>query len=395
MSRRSWKATSARSAASTELTPPDSTPSDSTPSAPGARPVAFRRLLTQRLVGPPFDSPTDVVRSLLAVQAQDYAGAKWAVGQRVAATTEAELDRLFDAGAILRTHVMRPTWHFVGPADIRWLLELTAPRVHQASAYQYRKLELDEETVRAGRAVMERVLAGGIALTRNELGRAFAQAGIAASGLRLGYLVSHAELERVVVSGPRRGRQQTYALLEERVPPARPRSRDEALAELARRYVQGHGPAQVADLSWWSGLTMADSRAALGLATPPLHRETNDERAFWAAEPSSSPAVEIDRPAVHLLPNYDELLIAFRDRTDATDPGLPEAARVAEAILAHIVVRDGLVVGGWRRAEERGAMRLTIDLLVPLDPAERTALDGAVERLRSFLGRPVQVTGLD
>jgi Winged helix DNA-binding domain len=347
------------------------------------------------LVGEPFESPTDVVRSLLAVQSQDYAGAKWAVGQRVASTTEAELDRLFDAGAILRTHVMRPTWHFVDPADIRWLLELTAPRVHQASAYQYRQLGLDAETASAGRAVMERVLAGGVALTRNELGQAFAAAGIAATGPRLGYLVSHAELERVVVSGPRKGRQHTYALLEERVPPASPRSRDQALAELGRRYVEGHGPAQVADLSWWSGLTMADSRAALELATPPLRRETIDGRAFWAADLPSSPEVDFERPAVHLLPNYDELLIAFRDRTDAIDPRLPEQARVAEAILAHIVVRDGLVVGGWRRGDERGAMRLAIDLLVPLDSVERTAFDRAVKRLRAFLGRPVEVTGLD
>jgi hypothetical protein len=300
---------------------------------------------------------------------------------------------LFDAGAILRTHVMRPTWHFVDPADIRWLLELTAPRVHQASAYQYRKLEIDAPTVRRARAVIERALAGGVALTREELGRAFADAGIEASGLRLGYLVSHAELERVVVSGPRRGRRQTYALLEERVPPAPSRTREEALAELARRYVEGHGPAQVADLSWWSGLTMADARTALELATPPLHQETIEGRAFWAADASvaSPDAVPVDRPAVHLLPNYDELLIAFRDRTDAIDPLLPEPARVAEVVLAHIVVRDGLVVAGWRRSEERGAMRIAVDVLVPLDEGERRAFDGAVERLARFLGRPVEV----
>lgn len=357
--------------------------------------MATRRLVTQRLVGPPFKSPTEVVQHLLAVQSQDYAGAKWAVGQRVASTTEAELDRLFDAGAILRTHVMRPTWHFVDPTDIRWLLELTAPRVHQANAYQYRQLEVDAETVKRSRGVIERALAGGQAFTRDELGRAFADAGIVASGLRLGYLVSHAELERVVVSGPRRGRRQTYALLEERVPPAPARSREAALAELARRYVEGHGPAQVADLSWWSGLTMADSRAGLALATPPLHEEAIDGRTFWAAETSSAEQVAIDPPSVHLLPNYDELLIAFRDRTDAVDPGLPEPARVAESLLAHIVVRDGLVVGGWRRAEERGAMRVAVDLLVPLAPAERHAFDGAVERLRSFVGRAVEVSGLD
>jgi hypothetical protein len=378
---------SAPSRASTELTAPLAD-----------APVAIRRLVTQRLVGPAFESSTAAVRGLLAVQAQDYTGSKWAVGQRVAAATDAELDALFDAGTILRTHVMRPTWHFVDPADIRWLLELTAPRVHQANAYQYRHLEIDDATARQARVIIEGALAGGDALTREDFGRVFTDAGIPASGLRLGYLLGHAELERVIISGPRRGKRQTYALLEERVPPASPRTRDEALAELARRYVEGHGPAQVADLSWWSGLTMTDSRAALELATPPLQRETIGERAFWVADrpasaepiqPAGAPA--FNRPDVHLLPNYDELLIAFRDRTDAIDPDLPAPARVAEAVLAHIVVRDGLVVGGWKRAEHRGSMRVTIDLLVGLDEAERLALDGAVERLSTFLGRPVDV----
>jgi hypothetical protein len=287
---------------------------------------------------------------------------------------------------------MRPTWHFVDPADIRWLLELTAPRVHQASSYQYRQLEIDPETAARARAVIERALAGGGAMTREELGRVLSDGGIPASGLRLGYLVSHAELERVICSGPRRGRRQTYALLEERVPAARPRARDAALAELARRYVEGHGPAQLADLVWWSGLTVADARTALELATPPLERESIDGRTFWVSPASpSGGGVPGDGPAIQLLPNYDELLIAFRDRTDAIDPNLPEAARVAEAVLAHIVVRDGLVVGGWRRRDDGRSVHVTTDLLVPLDEAETRALGDAFERYRTFLGRPVDV----
>lgn len=342
-----------------------------------------------------------MVRSLLAVQSQDYPGAKWAVGQRVEATTDAELDRLFDAGAILRTHVLRPTWHFVDPADIRWLLELTAPRVHQASAYQYRVLEIDREVAERSRAVIRRALRGGVSLTRPEIGRVLTEGGIPATGVRLGYFLMDAELEQVICSGPRRGKRHTYALLEERVPPARPRTRDEALAELAQRYVEGHGPAQVADLSWWSGLTMADSRAALELATPPLRRESIGDRTFWAADgpaadgPSTRGRAAVERlpfgpAAVHLLPNYDELLIAFRDRTDAIDPALPEPARVAESILAHVLVRDGLVVGGWRRVEAGSSVRVELNVLVPLNDGERSAFAAQVDRLSAFLGRPVQ-----
>ena len=337
----------------------------------------------------------DVVRHLLAVQSQDYPNAKWAVGQRLvgARATEAELDRAFDAGEIIRTHVLRPTWHFVAPEDLRWLLALTGPRVHQASGYQYRLLEIDAALAARARAVIEKALRGGVALTRDELGERMIEAGIEAKGLRLAYLVGHAELEAVICSGPRRGKRQTYALVDERIPPARPRTRDEALAELARRYVEGHGPAQVADLAWWSGLTRADARIALESATPPLVRERHGDRTFW-----SSPMQPVPRfrpPVVHLLPNYDELLIAFRDRTDAMDPALPPPARVAQVVLAHIVVRDGLGVAGYRRRDEKSTTMVSIDQLVELDSAEKAGIRAAADRFEAFLGRPVELTGLD
>jgi len=329
------------------------------------------------------------------VQSQDYPNAKWAVGQRLvgARATEAELDRAFDAGEIIRTHVLRPTWHFVAPEDLRWLLALTGPRVHQASGYQYRLLEIDAALAARARAVIEKALRGGVALTRDELGARMIEAGIEAKGLRLAYLVGHAELEAVICSGPRRGKRQTYALVDERIPPARPRTRDEALAELARRYVEGHGPAQVADLAWWSGLTRADARIALESATPPLVRERHGDRTFWLSP--MQPVPRFRPPVVHLLPNYDELLIAFRDRTDAMDPALPPPARVAQVVLAHIVVRDGLGVAGYRRRDEKSTTMVSIDQLVELDSAEKAGIRAAADRFEAFLGRPVELTGLD
>ena len=293
----------------------------------------------------------------------------------------------------MRTHVLRPTWHFVAPEDLRWLLALTGPRVHKASGYQYRLLGIDAALAARARTVIEKALRGGVALTREELGVRINEARIEASGLRLAYLVGHAELEAVICSGPRRGRRHTYALVEERLPPARPRERDEALAELGRRYVEGHGPAQVADLAWWSGLKMADARAALESATPPLVRESVDGRAFFASP--AAPEAKAPRPVMHLLPNYDELLIAFRDRTDAMDRGLPPPARVAQVVLNHVVVRDGLVVGGYRRRDEDAGTRLEIDLLVELRQVDRAGLRKAIERFAEFLARPVETVGLD
>ena len=327
------------------------------------------------------------------MQSQDYPNAKWAVAQRLDGVDEAALDRAFDAGDIVRTHVLRPTWHFVAPEDLRWLLQLTGPRVHQASGYQYRLLEIDAALAARARAVFEKALRGGVALTRDELGARMVEAGIEAKGLRLAYLVGHAELEGLICSGPRRGKRQTYALVDERVPPAPPRTHDEALAELARRYVEGHGPAQAADLAWWSGLTVSDARIALESASPPLHRETVGERSFWVSP--DAPVAPEDGPVVRLLPNYDELLIAFRDRSDAMDQALPPPARVAQVVLAHVVTRDGLVVGGYRRRDEPRSTRLDLDLLVTLDERERAAVRAQIDRFAAFLGRPVEVAGLD
>jgi hypothetical protein len=331
---------------------------------------------------------------LLAVQSQDYPNAKWAVAQRLAGATEADLDRAFDAGELVRTHVLRPTWHFVAPEDLRWLVALTGTRIRQASTSQYRAADIDQGLLSRSRAVIERALEGGVALTRVELGTRLAATGIVAAGARLAYLVGDAELDAVVCSGPRHGRHQTYALVEEWVPPARPRARDEALAELGRRYVEGHGPAQVADLSWWSGLTIADARVALESATPPLVREKVDDRVLWASQERIAVPRSLS-PSVHLIPNYDELLVAFRDRSDAMDQLLPASARVAQVILAHVLVRDGLVVGGYRRREEGATSRLELDPLVPLSDDERAGFRAAIERFSAFLGRPVETAGLD
>jgi hypothetical protein len=227
----------------------------------------------------------------------------------------------------------------------------------------------------------------------------------------------HAELEALICSGARRGRQQTYALVDERVPPGRPRSRDESLEELARRFVAGHGPAQAVDLAWWSGLTLTDARRAFELASPRLARETHGDRTFWIAPGSADPPAAADAsgsadrsdsadlpgfadwpdpsdppgPIVHLLPNYDELLIAFRDRSDAQDPALPADARTSEALLAHIVVRDGLVVGGWRRGASGRSVSVELRPLVELDRAESAALAAQAARFGRFLGRPVDL----
>jgi hypothetical protein len=355
--------------------------------------IAARRLQNQRLVGAGPASPTDAVRWLGAVQAQDYPGAKWALAQRTRGWDSEALDRAFDDGAILRTHVMRPTWHFVAPDDIRWLLELTGPRVKAGSAHRYRQLELDEATRRRS----DDILAEGVAgrpRTRQELGDVLAAAGIEPTGQRLPHLISHAELGGLICSGPMRGRQHTYALLEERAPSARTLPREEAVAELVRRYFASHGPATLHDFAWWSGLTTADGRRGLAALGRDVEPATVDGKTYWTADPRPQPT-SARRPIVHLLPNYDEHLVAYRDHGPSLHPSARSryVGRIDLAVGPHSVVVDGLVVGGWRRVTEKHRTVVRASLVVDLSEAQRAALDAAVERFGEFLGHPAELRG--
>ncbi len=346
--------------------------------------IALRRLYQQRLSQNPFATPDEVVAWLGAVQAQDYAGAKWALGLRMQHATDDMIEQAFADGTILRTHLLRPTWHFVTPADIRWILELTAPRVNAVNAYMYRQLELDDALFVRSNAVIARALEGGQQLTRAELGLALAEAGIVAEGMRLGYIVHRAELDAVVCSGPRRGKQFTYALLDERAPQARRLQRDEALAELTRRYYTGHGPATVRDFVWWSGLTVADAKAGLEMVASHLAHELIEGQTYWFSA-SMPPAAE-PTEAAFLLPTYDEFLVGFASFGESRQGGRDAGKKV---VFDSTLVIGGQVVGSWRRTFKKGAVVVEVAPFAPLSAAEGESVTAAARRYGAFLGMPV------
>jgi hypothetical protein len=355
--------------------------------------IATRRLDASGLLATRLASPEAVVGWFGAVQSQDYPGASWGVGQRLPpGTTAPAINEAFDDGRILRTHAMRPTWHFVLPADIRWILGLTSRRVQRLNATYYRRTGLDAPTLAAAVDVIARSLEGARHLTRPELARALAAAGISTEGQRLSLLVMNAELEGVVCSGPRRGRQFTYALLDERAAPAPRRTREEALAELTHRYFASHGPAQPRDFAWWSGLTIADAKAGLDLAGPDLARESIDGADWWwAPAPDGEPALPAGGPLLHLLPNYDEYLGSYRDHAPTFDEAMLGERWVEEVFAAHLVVRDGMAIGGWKREIGRHEVIVRPDLLVDLDAAGRAALERATAGYGRFVGRPARL----
>lgn len=347
------------------------------------------RLQHQQLVRSSKRDPAEVVAWLGAMQAQDFSGAKWAIGMRAPACHESSIDEAFNAGSILRTHVLRPTWHFVAAADIKWLLALSAPRVLANNAYYYQQLGLDKKVFDRSCAMMSRVLDGGEFKTRAELAIALKRAKVPADGLKLAYIMMHAELEGVITSGPRRGKQFTYALLDERAPKARELDRDEALAELVKRYFTSHGPATIRDFVWWSGLTAKDAEAGIEAVKPKLHQETIDGRVYWGT-PSRSIAAAKGCIA-HLLPNYDEYLIAYKDRSAALDPGLWLRITESDRFAAPVVL-DGRVVGGWKRTMDDDDVSIVLDLPGRLGRTDTRLVEDAARRYGDFLGLEVVIS---
>lgn len=348
--------------------------------------IAQRRLLSHGLSGAPFAGAAEVVSWLGAVQSQEYAVAKWSVGQRATGLSDAGLDRALAEGTIVRTHVLRPTWHFVAPADLRWLLALTAPRVHAANAPYYRKSGLDRAVFEQSNALLAGALAGGEQLIRPELAAVLAGGGIEAHGPRMAYLLMYAELEAVICSGGLRGRQRSYARFDERVPPAPPMDREAALAELTRRYFTSHGPATRADFQWWSGLTAADAKLGLALAAPELAEWVAGGDTFWYA-PGRPPGRPDPSPTAHLLQGYDEYIVGYTASRKALDlAGLTGSA--GPPALLHAIVLDGQYVGSWQRKLSAKAVTIQARLRRPLDPAELAAVQAAADRYAEFVGAP-------
>jgi hypothetical protein len=354
---------------------------------PVDRALLDRRLLAQQLARPTFAAPRDVVEWLGAIQAQDYAGAKWAVGLRLSRRDPAEtaIESAIAAGTILRMHVMRWTWQLVLPEDVRWMLALVGPRLMVRATKRHRSLELDAATFRKSNAVLEKALRDGRHRTREELAALLGKAGISTAKERLSHLLGCAELDAIISSGARRGKQFTYVHLDHRAPPQRtPLAREDALAELARRYFRSRGPALLEDFTWWSGLTASEARAGLEAIRSTLMCDIVAGRTYYRSDTQATGALPKD--TCHLLPAFDEYLVAYRHRAVLLDPKHAKRVNAGGGMLNRSVMLDGRVVGTWRRELGRSAVDLDIDLFEPPTPKLERAVLRAAERFAGFLG---------
>jgi len=343
--------------------------------------IAQLRLYNQHIAHQTFTKPGDIVKYLGAVQAQDYAGAKWALGLRLKGSTDAAIDKAMADGSIIRTHVLRPTWHFVTPADARWMIELTAPRINAFSASRYRQLQLDSAVFKRSNDALAKALEDNKQLNRAEMMAALNQAGVATDDLRFIHLLMRAELDKVICSGTRQGKQFTYALFDDRIPMSKPLAKEEALAQLATRYFTSHGPATLPDFTWWSGLSGADAKSGLEMVKPQLASTWVEGREYWMAK--EQPIVNDKVPVAHLLPAFDEFAVAYSDRTAIVNPEYLTQAR--HVIFDPSIVINNQVVGTWKRIIKKNAVDITLNPFGKLTKTQEKAVEAAAGRYRKFI----------
>ncbi|MDR0294901.1 MAG: winged helix DNA-binding domain-containing protein [Prevotellaceae bacterium] len=346
-------------------------------------PIPTLRLAAQQLTTTTLASPAEMVAHLGAVQAQDVNMAKWAIGLRLPNCNLATVTEACNRGEILRTHVLRPTWHFVAPADIRWMLSLSKDRIKAQFQVRDSDLGLDDKIYTKSNKVITKALEGGRHLLREELAALLKKAKINADEGRITHIMMNAEIEGLVCSGAMRGKQQTYALLDEWVPPVKMPIKEEALACLALRYFTGHGPATPQDCVWWSGLTATNIRQGLRLVCKQLTCEKIEGKEYWFS-PSISKGCTLDKtPSCFLLPAWDEYLVGYKDRSAVLHNDYQRTAIVVNGTFRPVVIYNGQVIGIWKKSTRKDEMVVAEYFKKPTKKQEQ-AVAAAAQKLGKF-----------
>ena len=343
------------------------------------------RLLNQQIAKPAFTKPAEVVSWMVAMQAQEYAMAKWAIGLRMSAATDEIIEKAFNKGEILRTHVMRPTWHFVTPKDIRWLLQLTAPRVEAINAFTYRQQQLDGKIFKRSNDIITKALEGGKHLMRTELQAILKQKKIIADGIRLSCLMMKAELEGIICSGPRKGNQHTYALLDERARTVKAISSQEALYQFAHRYFTSRGPATAKDFANWSGLSITTAKEGAAMLSRKFEREMIDGQEYIFL-PMGTGTGKIQ--SSFLMPDYDEYGMSYKDRSVLFNGKVDLSLFKNEnPFFNRMIILDGRIEGTWKRTVKNNKVVIETVPFYKLSKEKQGKLENAVRKFCAFAGK--------
>lgn len=345
------------------------------------------RLLNQQLLNPLFREPKELVSWMGAMQAQNYSMVKWAVGMRLKSATIQAVEKALHEGEILRTHVMRPTWHLVAAEDIRWMLKLSAQRIISANDSFAKGYDLDipNEVYTKAHDLLEKILCGKKSLTKQEIAEHFNRSGIVADNHRMTRFMARAEQEGIICSGEDRGSKCTYALLEERVPPMPELTKDESLARLARSYFRSHSPAVLQDFIWWSGLPVSDAKQAVYLIASELTTEQWKEQTWYIHDTCRTRGKLSGH--IHLLPSYDEYLLGYKDRTDVLPLEHYSKAFTNNGLFFPIVLHNGQVIGNWDKSVKKKSVDLKYSWFRQVADMNEETLERERQKFARFLGK--------
>lgn len=349
--------------------------------------IANLRLANQQIAGAKFAAAKELVAWMGAMQAQDYAMVKWAVGLRLIHATDSNVEEAINMAGILRTHIMRPTWHLVSADDIYWMLDLTAPNIKKGMKSRHQELELTGYLLSKSRKVIEKALRDGNHATRDELIPLLNKAGIPTDENRASHIFASAELEGVICSGTVKNGKQTFGLLNERVPQIRRLGRDEALASLAERYISSHGPATLEDFIWWSGLSVNDAKRALDMVRSEFSSALVEGKTYWFAESNLKKEMTI-----FLLPAFDEFIISYKDRSATMTFENHKRAVSINGIFHPTVVVNGKTIGVWKRKIKKDIVNMEFTYFTSPDTASQNLIEAASARYAAFLGKTVIIT---
>ena len=339
--------------------------------------ITTLRLAAQGIGAPAFETPAEVVRHMLAMQAQDFPGAKWSVGLRTLNATDAEVEQAIADRQIVRSWPMRGTLHFAPAEDLGWMLSLTRDRMVQSAAGRHRTLELDDASFALAARVAEKAVSTTSVISRTALLAAFEAAGLSTAGQRGNHLLWYLNVTGLLVFGPLDGKQHSFVLLSDWVRNGRPLSGDEALAEFARRYFTSHGPATDRDFAWWSSLTLTAARRGLAAVVGDLETLEVDGRTYYHRQ-----GLEPATTGVLALPGFDEYLLGYQDRS------APLAAEWATRVVPggngvffSTIVVDGEIVGTWKRT--MGAKQVSVEI-TPFTTLSARSMAAARTSLRAY-----------
>lgn len=350
--------------------------------------IPILRLISQRLELSNFKAPEQTVTWMGAVQAQEYPMSKWAVGIRTPGATESSVQKSIDKGSILRTHVLRPTWHLVSPKDIHWMLQLTSDRIKASMKSRNRELGLTPAIFKKSNQLLSKILEGKKHLSRPEIITAYKKSKIAVNENRLSHLLGWAELDALICSGANADKKTTFALLADRVKQPKTISDEQALLLLTERYFLSHGPATAVDFSWWSGLTLTNASKGIEIASKKLLSEKIDGTEYWM-EPSLRDAT-LETSSVHLLPSYDEFIIAYKDRSMLISPTISKQIISINGIFRPVILFDGKVTGLWNRVNQGNEPVVELKFFQNPSKKVKDLVHEAMSKYSKFLGSTIK-----